>query len=50
LFANAPVLKITNPDKEFLVCTDAYKRVIDGVLMQQGQVVCYESQKLNENE
>eukprot|EP00253_Pinus_taeda_P024166 PITA_24166 len=35
---------------EFLVRTDACKRGLGGVLMQEGQVVCYESRKLNEHE
>jgi hypothetical protein len=44
------LLKIADPDKEFVVCTDACKRGLGGVLMQEGQVVCYESRKLNEHE
>eukprot|EP00253_Pinus_taeda_P035514 PITA_35514 len=47
---HAPVLKIVDPDKEFLVCTDACKRGLGGVFMQGEQVVCYESRKLNEHE
>ena len=50
LFTNAPVLKIVNLDKEFVVCTDAYKRGLGGVLMQEGHVVCYKSRKLNKHE
>jgi hypothetical protein len=50
LLTNAPVLKIADPEKDFLVCTDACKEGLGGVLMQEGQVVCYESQKLNEHE
>eukprot|EP00253_Pinus_taeda_P022840 PITA_22840 len=50
LLTHAPVLQIENLDKEFVVCIDACKRGISGVLMQDGQVVCYESRKLNENE
>jgi hypothetical protein len=44
------VLKIVDPDNDFLVCTDAYKEGLGGVLMQEGRVVCYESRKLNEHE
>jgi hypothetical protein len=44
------MLKIVNPEADFLVCTDAYKEGLRGVLMQEGSVVCYESQKLNEHE
>lgn len=46
---NAPVLKITDPDKEFVVCTDACKEGLSGVLMQEGQVILYESSKLNDH-
>lgn len=37
-------------DKEFMLCTNACKRGLGGVLMQEGQVVRYESRKLNEHE
>ena len=33
-----------------MVCTGVCKRGIGGVLMQDGQVVCYESRKMNEHE
>jgi len=45
---NDPPLKIIDLDKEFVVCTDTCKRGIGGVLIQKGQVVCYESRKSNE--
>ena len=47
---HAPMLQIAYPDKYFVVFAGACKRGLGGVLMQDGQVVCYESQKLNENE
>jgi hypothetical protein len=50
LLTNAPVLNIADPTKDFLVCTDAYKEGIGGVLMQEGHVIFYESRKLNEHE
>jgi hypothetical protein len=40
---HAPMLKIVDPEVEFLVCTDAYKEGLGGVLMQGGSVVFYES-------
>jgi hypothetical protein len=46
LLTNAHVLRIVDPEKYFLVCTDACKEGLDGILMQEGQVVCYESWKL----
>jgi hypothetical protein len=50
LLTHAPVLKIVDPEADFLVCTDACKEGLGGVLMQEGSVVCYESRKLNEHE
>lgn len=44
------MLKIADPNKEFVVCTDAYNRGLGGSLVQDGKVVCYESRKLNEHE
>jgi hypothetical protein len=43
-------MKIADPNKEFLVCTNACKEGIRGVLMQEGHVIFYKSRKLNENE
>jgi hypothetical protein len=42
-------MKIIDLENGFLVCTDAYKEGLGGVLVQEGSVVFYESQKLNEN-
>jgi hypothetical protein len=50
LLTNEPVLKIANPNKHFMVCIDAYKEGLRGVLMQEGHVIYYESRKLNEHE
>jgi hypothetical protein len=50
LLINAHVLKIANPEKDFLVCTDSCKVGLGGVLMQEGHMVYCESRKLNENE
>jgi hypothetical protein len=44
------MLKITDPEANLLVCTDACKEGLRGVLMQKGIMICYESQKLNEHE
>jgi len=46
---NSLVLKIVDLDKEFMVCTNSCKRGLGSVLMQKGQVVCYETRKLNEH-
>jgi hypothetical protein len=50
LLRNTPVLKILDPNKDFLVCTYAYKEGLEGFLMQEGHVICYESRKLDEHE
>jgi len=50
LLTNTPILKITYPNKELVVCIDACNRGLGGVPMQEGKVVCYESRKLNEHE
>jgi hypothetical protein len=44
------MLKIVDPDNEFLVFTNACNEGLEGVLIQEGSVVCYESQKFNEHE
>jgi hypothetical protein len=50
LITNAPILNIDDTNKEFLVCTDAYKEGIEGVLIQEGHVIFYKSRKLKEHE
>jgi hypothetical protein len=49
LLTHAPMLKIPDPNNEFLVCTDACKEGLGGVLMQERHVIFYESIKLNEH-
>jgi hypothetical protein len=46
LLTSAPVLKIADPIEDFVVCTDACKEGLGGVLTQNGHVICYESRKL----
>ena len=41
-----PILKIADPDKEFVVCTDACREGLGGVLLQENSVIAYESRKL----
>jgi hypothetical protein len=41
---------ITDPNENFLVCTDACKEGIGGFLTQNGHVIGYESKKLKEHE
>eukprot|EP00253_Pinus_taeda_P012063 PITA_12063 len=46
----APVLSIADPEKDYVVCTDASKEGVGGVLMQEGKVIAYESRNLKEHE
>jgi hypothetical protein len=50
LLTSVPILKIADPNKDYVVCMDACKEGLGGVLSQEGFVVCYESQKLKEHE
>eukprot|EP00253_Pinus_taeda_P015904 PITA_15904 len=50
LLTTAPVLSIADPNKDYVVCTDASKEGLGGVLMQEGRVIAYESRKLKEHE
>ena len=43
----APVIKIVNPNENFVVCTNTYQQGIGGMLIQNGDVICYECRKLN---
>ena len=46
----APILKIVDPNKDFIVCTDACNDGLGGVLTQEGHVIAYESRKLKIHE
>jgi hypothetical protein len=50
LLTSAPILKIADPNKDYVVCTDACKEGLGGVLIKEGFVDCYESRKLKEHE
>ena len=50
LLTSAPILKIADPEKDFVVCTNACNQGLGGVLMQDNHVVCYESRKLKDHE
>jgi hypothetical protein len=49
LLNNSPTLRISDPNEYFMVCTNASKEGIAGVLSQNRFVICFESIKLNEN-
>ena len=50
LLTIAPILRITDPNKDFLVCTNACNDGLGGVLTQEGHVIAYESRKLKIHE
>jgi hypothetical protein len=45
-----PILKFGDLDEDFVVCIDACKEGLNGVLMQKGHVICYKSIKLKQHE
>jgi hypothetical protein len=50
LLTSAPLLKIADPNESFVVCTDACKEGLGGVLMQNGHVIGYDSRNLKDHE
>ena len=50
LLTSAPILRIVDPKEDFIVCTDACKEGLGGVLSKNGYGVCHESMKLKEHE
>jgi hypothetical protein len=50
LLTSALILKISNSNENFVVCTNACKEGLGGVLTQNGHVIGYESRKNKEHE
>jgi hypothetical protein len=50
LLTGAPILKITYTNENYVVCTNACKEGLGGVLTQNGHVISYDSRKLKEHE
>jgi hypothetical protein len=50
LLTHVPMLKIVDPDNDFHMFTNVCKEGLGGFPMQEGSIVCYEYQKLNEHE
>jgi hypothetical protein len=46
LLTSTPILRITDPNEDFIVSKNACKEGLGGVLSQNGFVICYESRKL----
>jgi hypothetical protein len=50
ILTSASILNIVDPDEDFVLCNDACKEELSGVLSEKDHVVCYESIKLKEHE
>jgi hypothetical protein len=50
LLTSASILRIADQNEDFVVCTDACKEGLGGVLSQNGFVICYEPKKFKEHE
>lgn len=50
LLTTAHILSIAYPNKDYVVCIDASKEGVGGVLMQEGRVMAYDSRKLKKHE
>ena len=50
LLTTTPILRIVDPNKDFIVCTDTCNDVLGRVLTQEGHVIAYESRKLEIHE
>jgi hypothetical protein len=50
LLTMTPILKVPDMDADFLVCIDASKEGLGGVLMQDGRVIAYISRKMRRHE
>ena len=50
LLTTAPILKIADPNKDFIICTDTCNDGLGGVLTEEGHVIAFESRKLNIHE
>jgi len=49
LLKSSPNLNIVDSNENFVVYTDACREGLDGILTQNGHVVCYDSRKLKEH-
>ena len=46
LLTTTPILRVDDPNKYFIVCTNTCNDGLGGVLTQEGHVIAYESRKL----
>jgi hypothetical protein len=49
LIKSAPILKVVDPNEDFIVCINACKEGIGGFISENGHMVCYESRKLKKH-
>jgi hypothetical protein len=50
VLTSATMLRITDPNEDFAVCTNACKEGLGGGLSQNGFIICYESINLKDHE
>jgi hypothetical protein len=50
VLTSEPILRIVDPDQDFMVCMDACKEGFGGVLSNNGHLICYELRNLKEHE
>jgi hypothetical protein len=50
LLTSEPILNLTHPNENFVVCTNACKEGLGGFLIQNGYAIIYESIKAKEHE
>jgi hypothetical protein len=50
LLTSVPILRVSDMEKDFIVCTDASKQGLGTMLMQDGGVIAYASRKLKKHE
>lgn len=43
-------MKLVDPNEDFVVCTNAYKEGLGGVLMEEGHVINYDFRELKDRE
>ena len=49
MLTSAPLLKIVDPNEDFVACTKACNEGISGILTQNGRVILYEYGKIKEH-
>jgi hypothetical protein len=49
LLTSAPILRVSDMEKDFTVCTDASKQGLGAMLMHDGGVIVYASRKLKQH-